>query len=82
MIMTSKKKFYFLALATATVFFVFLAFYLVNKDPRTKVCSPVRGSAGSELRCELCSCPRGEPIAGIGGAACADGAQPTCEAVK
>ncbi len=73
----SKKKFYFLILVIGSAFFIYLAFYLVNKDPRTKVCSPV----GDRLKCELCSCPRGDALPGLGGAACADGAKPTCEAL-
>jgi hypothetical protein len=43
-----------------------------------KVCSPI----GEKTVCQMCSCPKSDAVAGLGGAACPDGAQPTCKAIE
>lgn len=61
----------FLALSVMSVF-------LLACTKERKVCSPV----GEKMVCQLCTCPQGDAIAGLGGAACPDGAKPTCKVVE
>lgn len=54
---------------------IVLGYYIQQNSSNTrKICSPV----ADKIVCQECSCPMGQPIPGLGSAACPDGAKPTC----